>query len=84
MARHASISLLSARCTVICVESTKLGGTDEILCCCFVHDSGYVQGMSDLCAPVYVVSGADEAVTFWCFVSVMDRMVRCPALFSPS
>lgn len=37
---------------------------------------GYVQGMSDLCAPVYVVTDADEELTFWCFVSVMDRMVR--------
>lgn len=39
---------------------------------CFL---GYVQGMSDLCAPIYVVCGADEASTFWCFVSVMERMV---------
>lgn len=37
---------------------------------------GYVQGMSDLCAPVYVVTGADEELTFWCFVSIMNRMVR--------
>jgi len=35
---------------------------------------GYVQGMSDLCAPLYVVTGADEAATFWCFVAVMDNM----------
>ena len=31
--------------------------------------------MSDLCAPIYVVTGADEVMTFWCFVSVMERMV---------
>lgn len=36
---------------------------------------GYVQGMSDLCAPIYVVCGADEVQTFWCFVQVMDHMV---------
>ena len=42
---------------------------------------GYVQGMSDLCAPLYVVCGTDEALTFWCFVSVMDRMVS-PAAFT--
>ena len=36
---------------------------------------GYAQGMSDLCSPIYVVCGADEAATFWCFVSVMERMV---------
>ncbi|KIY50870.1 GTPase-activating protein gyp7 [Fistulina hepatica ATCC 64428] len=35
---------------------------------------GYVQGMSDLCAPHYVVMGADEELTFWCFVGVMNRM----------
>jgi TBC1 domain family member 15 len=32
--------------------------------------------MSDLCAPIYVVMGGDEEMTFWCFVSVMERMVR--------
>lgn len=40
--------------------------------------------MSDLCAPIYVVCGADEAVTFWCFVSVMDRMVRSPSFYPVS
>ncbi|OAX38653.1 GTPase-activating protein gyp7 [Rhizopogon vinicolor AM-OR11-026] len=35
---------------------------------------GYVQGMSDLCAPLYVVMGSDEELTFWCFVEVMKRM----------
>ncbi|KAI5121685.1 hypothetical protein M0805_002761 [Coniferiporia weirii] len=35
---------------------------------------GYVQGMSDLCAPIYVVMKADEEMTFWCFVEVMNRM----------
>lgn len=32
--------------------------------------------MSDLCAPVYVVMGGDEEMTFWCFVEIMERMVR--------
>jgi hypothetical protein len=32
--------------------------------------------MSDLCAPLYVVTGSDETLTFWCFVEVMNRMVR--------
>jgi len=40
----------------------------------FEKELGYVQGMSDLCSPIYVVCGADEAATFWCFVSVMERM----------
>ncbi|KAG6333962.1 hypothetical protein ID866_5130 [Astraeus odoratus] len=35
---------------------------------------GYVQGMSDLCAPLYVVMGTEEELTFWCFVEVMNRM----------
>lgn len=37
--------------------------------------TGYVQGMSDLCAPIYVVMQANEELTFWCFVEFMDRMV---------
>ena len=35
---------------------------------------GYVQGMSDLCAPFYVISEGDECWTFWCFVKVMERL----------
>ncbi|KIJ16899.1 hypothetical protein PAXINDRAFT_168334 [Paxillus involutus ATCC 200175] len=37
-------------------------------------DLGYVQGMSDLCAPLYVVMEVEEELTFWCFVEVMNRM----------
>ncbi|KAL4077167.1 rab-GTPase-TBC domain-containing protein [Scleroderma yunnanense] len=37
-------------------------------------DLGYVQGMSDLCAPLYVVMDTEEELTFWCFVEVMHRM----------
>ena len=36
---------------------------------------GYVQGMSDLLAPIYAVM-QDDAVAFWGFVSFMDRMER--------
>lgn len=36
---------------------------------------GYVQGMSDLLAPVYVVS-ADDGIAFWCFTGLMARMER--------
>jgi hypothetical protein len=36
--------------------------------------TGYVQGMSDLCAPLYIVMGSDEELTYWCFVEVMKRM----------
>lgn len=35
--------------------------------------NGYVQGMSDLCAPLYVVCGGDEAKTFWLFNGLMRR-----------
>lgn len=37
-------------------------------------DLGYVQGMSDLLAPIYAVM-QDDAVAFWGFVNFMDRMV---------
>ncbi|KAI8998591.1 RabGAP/TBC [Trametes punicea] len=40
----------------------------------YEKELGYVQGMSDLCAPVYVVMGGDEEMTFWCFVQIMERM----------
>lgn len=36
---------------------------------------GYVQGMSDLLAPLYAVF-QDDAVAFWCFVKFMRRMSR--------
>ncbi|KAF2263659.1 GTPase-activating protein-like protein gyp7 [Lojkania enalia] len=38
-------------------------------------DLGYVQGMSDLLAPIYAVM-QDDAVAFWGFVGFMDRMER--------
>lgn len=40
----------------------------------YEKDLGYVQGMSDLCAPIYVVMDGDPEMTFWCFVQVMERM----------
>ncbi|PKY06782.1 RabGAP/TBC [Aspergillus campestris IBT 28561] len=38
-------------------------------------DLGYVQGMSDMLAPIYAVM-QDDAVAFWGFVGFMDRMER--------
>ena len=38
------------------------------------RDLDYVQGMSDLLAPIYAVM-QDDAVAFWGFVGFMDRMV---------
>jgi hypothetical protein len=37
-------------------------------------DLGYVQGMSDLLAPIYAVM-QDDAIAFWGFVGFMERMV---------
>jgi len=37
-------------------------------------DLGYVQGMSDLLAPIYAVM-QDDAIAFWGFVGFMARMV---------
>ena len=37
-------------------------------------DLGYVQGMSDLLAPILFVL-EDEVDAFWCFVAYMDRVV---------
>lgn len=37
---------------------------------------GYVQGMSDLASPLYIVLEGDESLVFWCFVNLMEqRMV---------
>lgn len=41
----------------------------------FNKELGYVQGMSDLLAPIYAVE-QDDAVAFWGFVKFMDRMER--------
>ncbi|SPO25814.1 related to GYP7 - GTPase-activating protein for Ypt7p [Ustilago trichophora] len=35
--------------------------------------AGYVQGMSDLCSPLYIACEGDEVATFWCFVGFMER-----------
>jgi hypothetical protein len=39
------------------------------------RDLGYVQGMSDLLAPIYAVT-QDDAIAFWGFQHFMDRMER--------
>ena len=38
----------------------------------YAENLGYVQGMSDLLAPLYAVF-QDDALTFWCFVGFMRR-----------
>ena len=37
-------------------------------------DLGYVQGMSDLLAPILFVMDGNEVDAFWCFVGFMDRV----------
>ncbi|KAF2722062.1 RabGAP/TBC [Polychaeton citri CBS 116435] len=39
------------------------------------RDLGYVQGMSDLLAPIYAIQ-QDDAVAFWAFAGFMERMER--------
>jgi hypothetical protein len=39
---------------------------------------GYVQGMSDLLSPIYVVFQADEAGSFWAFTGLMKMMASLP------
>lgn len=41
----------------------------------FNKDLGYVQGMSDLLAPIYAIL-QDDAIAFWAFTHFMDRMER--------
>ena len=45
------------------------------------RELGYVQGMSDLLAPIYAVM-QDDAVAFWGFVGFMGRMVCLFFFFS--
>ncbi len=45
------------------------------------RDLGYVQGMSDLLAPIYAVM-QDDALAFWAFVGFMERMVNFSRQFS--
>ena len=50
----------------------------------FETELGYVQGMSDLASPIYIIMEGDAPLTFWCFAALMDRMVRPSfALFHP-
>lgn len=42
---------------------------------CYSPDLGYVQGMSDLLSPIYVVFDSNEADAFWGLVGIMKMMV---------
>lgn len=41
----------------------------------FNHNLGYVQGMSDLLSPLYVILHEDYMI-FWCYVNFMERMEK--------
>lgn len=41
----------------------------------FNENLGYVQGMTDLLSPLYVIL-QDEVLSFWCFTKFMERMER--------
>ncbi|KAK0520160.1 GTPase activating protein [Tilletia horrida] len=60
------------------VENPNVAKLAEILLTYGVWEQGvlgsYVQGMSDLCSPIFVVCGGDEVRTFWCFVGLMQRL----------
>jgi hypothetical protein len=57
----------------VCSPSSATRRSGPRLVC--LGDIGYVQGMSDLCAPIYVIMKGEEVMTFWCFVALMERMV---------
>lgn len=81
--RH-SRSLLQIRARLIRLTHTKEHVdrlADVLLTYGFwERELGYVQGMSDLCAPLYVVLEGDDPLVFWCFVEWMEIMVRLPPL----
>ncbi len=40
----------------------------------FCPTIGYIQGMSDMLAPILAISG-DESDAFWCFAGLMRRTI---------
>ncbi|KAI0046690.1 RabGAP/TBC [Auriscalpium vulgare] len=77
--RHRRYSTISPSANEIGAQSPSNEHIDRLASILLTYNFyeknlGYVQGMSDLCAPIYVVMGSDEVSTFWCFVEVMDRM----------
>lgn len=43
--------------------------------CSNILSSGYIQGMNDLLSPILVIM-ENEVDSFWCFVGLMNRMVK--------
>ncbi|KAK7043623.1 GTPase activating protein [Paramarasmius palmivorus] len=78
-ARYRRVSTISPNLSDIGAQSPSNEHIDRLASILLTYnfyerELGYVQGMSDLCAPIYVVMAADEETTFWCFVEFMHRM----------
>uniref|UniRef100_A0A0W0FU65 Rab-GAP TBC domain-containing protein n=1 Tax=Moniliophthora roreri TaxID=221103 RepID=A0A0W0FU65_MONRR len=78
-ARYRRVSTISPNLSDIGAQSPSNEHIDRLASILLTYnfyerELGYVQGMSDLCAPIYVVMAADEETTFWCFVELMHRM----------
>ncbi|XP_055335477.1 TBC1 domain family member 17-like isoform X2 [Paramacrobiotus metropolitanus] len=59
-------------------KSAALKVMNELLLtyCMLNFDLGYVQGMSDLLTPVYVVMDGDEVDTFWTFNGLLEHVTH--------
>ena len=60
---------------IVIVDLSLHTFTCNYTCLCLL--AGYVQGMSDLLAPLLAVM-ENEVDTFWCFVGFMDTVVSVP------
>ena len=57
-----------------CIHTYDNGILMIMVYICWYCPTGYVQGMSDMLAPIlYVVD--NEVDAFWCFAGLMERMV---------
>ncbi|KAF9567503.1 RabGAP/TBC [Agrocybe pediades] len=78
-ATHRHYSIISPNMNDIGAQSPSNEHVDRMAAILLTYnfyekELGYVQGMSDLCAPLYIVMGGNEELTFWCFVQVMNKM----------
>ena len=59
------------------VDDENIGKIRELLMNYVMHDfdTGYIQGMTDLAAPILYVFNGDLVKSFWCFVQVLEFTV---------